>query len=83
MEQEGGGASVWATPFFLFWGLRTIFDIHHQKNEGAGLKNFLLGIRKYEISGSGGRTGCVPCAVRGREGDGVKGGLTSDIARAL
>ena len=47
MEQEGGGASVWATPFFLFWGLRTIFDIHHQKNADAGAKRFLLGIRKY------------------------------------
>jgi hypothetical protein len=36
----------------LFWGLRTIFDIHHQKNAGTGVKRFLLGIQKYaEVEG--------------------------------
>jgi hypothetical protein len=33
MEQEGGGASAWATPF---WSPHAIFDIHHQKMQVQG-----------------------------------------------
>jgi hypothetical protein len=60
-----------------FGDLHTVFDIHHQKNAvagaGAKVKIFLKLYWDSEICGSGGRTGRVSCAVRGRRAVGVWG----------
>jgi hypothetical protein len=49
MEQEGGGASAWATPF-----LESPYDFRHPppKNAGTGARRLPLGIRNHaEVEG--------------------------------
>ena len=64
MEQEGGGASAWTTPF-----LGSPYDFRHPPPKKCRCRGQTFAAGDSDIGGSGGRAGCVSCTVRGRGGD--------------
>ena len=66
MEQEGGTAFAWTTPF-----LECPYDHRHPPPKKCRCRGQTFTTGDSDICGIGGRAGCVSCAVRGRGDDGA------------